>query len=131
MKTRILTLATLFLAAVSFLLPTPLARANTADTTIQLAAQPNALPGKAKAKYRARGGEQELQVELETARRLAGTTWLVAVDNEVVGQLTIDAFGKGRLSLNSRRGDIVPKIQAGTVVAIATLDGRIVFAGTL
>lgn len=130
MKTRVLRLLTMVLALVSFTLSAPLAHANAADQRIGLVAQPNILPGKASAKYRDRRGEQELQVELETARRLAGATFLVAVGEKIVGQMTINAFGKGRLSLNSRRGEAVPEIEPGTVVSVVAVGGVVVFAGS-
>lgn len=127
---RLVGMLTLLLAAFAFLLPTPRAEAKSVDVRISLAAQPGGLGGKATVKHRNRGGEQELQVEVEVARRFAGTTLTVVVGTTVIGDLTIDAFGKGRLSLNSRRDEIIPAVTKGTAVSILTAAGTVAFAGS-
>ena len=128
MKSRIIPFLSLFLFLVSFVAPVTAARGNSADVRIRLAPTAD-IRGKATAKYRNRGGEREFQVEVEVARRLAGAVFLVAVDGEAVGEVTINAFGKGRLSLNNQRGDLVPEVVRGSVVEIVSESGIVVFAG--
>lgn len=130
MKTRMLTLLTLFLTLAGFVLPLNRAQANTADVKISLVAQPNTIPGKGTAKYRDRRGEREFQVEIETARRLAGSVFRVTVNDMIVGEVKIDAFGKGRLSLNSRLGNTVPVIAPGAVVKVVNADAVVVLSGS-
>lgn len=130
MKSRIVSLLSLCLMAVGLVLPAPRVHANAADTKIALTAPADARGAKGAAKYRNRGGEQELQVEVEVARRLVGAVYQVFVDDAVVGQVTIDAFGKGRLSLNSKRGATVPVVRKGTTVRVVGGDAITVVAGS-
>ncbi len=129
MKSRILTIVSLCLMAVGLLLPAPTALANAADAKISLSAPAEVRGAKGSAKYRNRGGEKEFQVEVEVARRWVGTVYQVFVNDAVAGQLTIDAFGKGRLSLNSRLGGTVPVIGKGTVVRVVNGEAVTVVSG--
>ena len=126
---KIASLIPLFLFLAAFVAPTPVASANSADVKISLVASPDFRGAKGAAKYRNRGGEQEFQVEAEVSRRLAGAVFTVWVNDVAVGQMTINAFGKGRLSLNSNLGDAVPVITPGTLVGVTTADKAIVLAG--
>lgn len=126
---RLASFLSLFLAFASFLQVVPVALANVADTRIALTAPPLSPGAKGSAKYRDRGGERELQVEVEVAKRLVGTVYRVLVGDAVAGQVRIDAFGRGKLTLNSRRGAVVPVVAKGTVVRVVTTDALVVVAG--
>jgi len=90
-----------------------------------------AFPGAdGKARFRDRGGEQELEVEVEDANRLAGTRLRVFVGGRQVGTLRINRFGNGSLNLNSDRGDNVPAVTAGTTVRVRTAGGTLVVSGS-
>lgn len=127
---RLAGLLTFLFIAFALFLPSRQAEAKSGDIRISLTAQPAGLGGKATVKHRLRGGEQELQVEVEVARRFAGVSLTVVVGSTVIGDLTIDAFGKGRLSLNSRRDQAIPTIGAGTTVAILNSNGMTAFFGS-
>ncbi len=101
---------------------------NDTRITLQSSAQyPNV---KAKAKYKADGGEREFQVELENARPLAGQTLSVYVNGAKAGSFRVSALGVGRLSRNSDLGQSVPAISAGARVQIKTAGGALVASGS-
>jgi hypothetical protein len=71
---------------------------------------------KAKAKYKNRKGERELQVEAENLR--VGTVVSVCVSGARAGGATANALGNARLNLNSNAGQSVPTISSGTRIAV-------------
>jgi hypothetical protein len=90
-----------------------------------------AFPGAdGKARFRDRGGERELEVEVEDANRLAGARLRVFVGDQQAGSLRINRFGNGALNLNSDRGDTVPAVKAGTTVRVGTAGGTLVVSGS-
>ena len=125
-------IALLALAAVAFAaLP---AGAQAAGSGTQLRATLHgsaAFPGAdGKARFRDRGGEQELEVEVEDANRLAGTRLRALAGGKQVGTLRINRFGIGSLNLNSDQGDTVPAVKAGTTVRVRTAGGTLVVSGS-
>ncbi|MFQ5747129.1 MAG: hypothetical protein ACE5HF_07920 [Gemmatimonadota bacterium] len=82
---------------------------------------------KGKARFRDRGGEAQLQIEVENLA--PGLVVDFLVDGASAGQATTDAFGDARLSLNSDLGDIVPAVSGGTTVE-AQVGGTTVAAGS-
>lgn len=129
MNTRVLPFLTLFLFLFGLIAPITRAHANSADLKIRLENPKNFAGVKGTAKFRDRGNEREFQVEIENARRLAGAVLVVAVDNVVVGEITVDTLGRGRLSLNNRAGAIVPVVKAGSTVKVLTADSALVLNG--
>jgi len=83
-----------------------------------------------KARFRDRGGEQELEVEVEDAHALAGTTVRVFVSGTRVGNIRLNRFGNGQLNLNSDQGEAVPAVKAGTTVRVRTAGGALVVSGS-
>lgn len=79
-----------------------------------------------RARYRDRGGEQELQIEVEDGP--ANTPITFFVGDVAVGSGTTDEFGSARLNLNSDDGDTVPMVEAGTKVSV-TAGGGVVVSG--
>jgi hypothetical protein len=72
---------------------------------------------------------QELEVEVEHVRRLAGTTLTVFVDGASVGNLTIGSLGSGELGLRSQRGQTVPAVQVGSQIEVRQGDGTLIVSG--
>ena len=83
-----------------------------------------------KARFRDRGGEQELEVEVEDAHALAGTTVRVFVNGNRVGTIRLTRFGNGQLNLNRDQGETVPAVKTGTTVRVRTAAGALVVSGS-
>lgn len=73
-----------------------------------------------RARYRDRGGEQELQIEVEDGPANTPVTFLV--DGKAVGSGTTDGFGDARLNLNSDEGEHVPSVVVGIEVSVEAGD---------
>ncbi len=80
-----------------------------------------------RARYRDRGGEQELQIEVEDGP--ANTPITFFVGGAAVGSGTTDGFGDARLNLNSDEGDTVPSVGSGTTVSVEVTGGGVVADG--
>jgi hypothetical protein len=86
---------------------------------------------KAKAKYKNRNGERELQVEAENLR--VGTVVSVCVSGVRAGGATANALGNARLNLNSNAGQTVPNVTSGTGIAVragGTCSGALIASGS-
>lgn len=81
---------------------------------------------KGKAKFRDRGGEQQLEIEVENIP--AGTVIDFAVGGAAIGSATADALGNASLRLNSDEGDTVPAVAGQSVDA--TSGGSPVVSGS-
>jgi hypothetical protein len=125
--TRRIALFLQMLLLVAFGTPVTTSLANALDQRINLT--PAFAGAKGEAKFRDRGGEREFQVEAEMSPRFAGAVFTVWVDSQAVGGMVINAFGQGRLSLNSKRGQTVPPIHSGSVVKVKTATGDVVLSG--
>src|SRR5689334_24488862 len=73
---------------------------------------------KGSAKFKAKPGERELQVEVEHIRRLAGRQVVFVVAGARLGAAKVSGLGAARLNRNSERGQRVPQVKAGTVVKV-------------
>jgi hypothetical protein len=80
-----------------------------------------------KSKYRDRGGEQQLEIELEDGP--ANTAVQFWVDGNLLGAGTTNGFGDVELRLNSDEGDAVPAVSNGTTVAVTTTGGTTIVSG--
>jgi hypothetical protein len=91
-----------------------------------------AYPGvKAKAKYKNRNGERELQVEAENLR--VGTVVSVCVSGLRADGATANALGNARLNLNSNAGQTVPNVTSGTAIAVragGSCSGALIASGS-
>ena len=100
------------------------------EVKIKLIAAQNFAGAKGSARSRVRTDKQDLEVEIQGVKRLAGSVLGVTIGDTVVGTITIDSLGRGKLELSTENGDIVPAIPAGTLVGVVTDTGAIVLAGT-
>jgi hypothetical protein len=119
--------ATLLLLGIGMFLNAETASA--LEWRIPLAPTPQYAGAKAKAKYKAVGGEREFQVEAENLWRLRGTAVSVHVNGAFVGRMRINNFGNGRFSRNTNLGQPVPNIVRGSVIVIRRADGPKIFGG--
>lgn len=105
---------------------------NNVEIKIKLVTAPEFAPAKGTARFRdrANGKKQDIQVEVQVSKSLAGTVYGVTIGDTVIGTVTINALGKGKLELSTERGDVVPAVTAGTLVGVLTETGAIVLAGS-
>ena len=82
-----------------------------------------------KADFRQRGDERELQVEVEDAKPLAGTSLKVFVDGRLAGMMRINRLGNGNLNRNTENGQSVPAVHVGSKVRVRTAGGTLVVSG--
>ena len=68
-----------------------------------------------KARFRDRGGERQLQIQIEDGP--ANGTLVFSVDGFVVGEATI-LLGRAKIRLNSDDGDDVPLVGPGSTVSV-------------
>ncbi|MFQ5703671.1 MAG: hypothetical protein ACE5HT_06585 [Gemmatimonadales bacterium] len=80
-----------------------------------------------RARFRDRGGERELQIQVEDGPANAMVTFLV--NGTAVGTATTDAIGDASLSLNSDLGNSVPNVAAGTSISVSA-GGTVVVSGS-
>jgi hypothetical protein len=85
---------------------------------------------KGSAKYKAKAGERELQVEVEHIRRLAGRRVVIAVAGVRLGAARVSALGAAQINRNTERGQRVPQVSAGTVMKVRTAGGATVVSGS-
>ena len=100
------------------------------DVKIKLVATPEFKGAKGTARSRARTDKQDLEVEVQVAKSLAGSVLGVTIGDTVIGTITINTAGKGKLELSTEHGDVVPAIAAGTLIGVVTETGGIVLAGS-
>ncbi|MBI3416216.1 MAG: hypothetical protein HY043_13050 [Verrucomicrobia bacterium] len=127
--TREISLFLQLLFLVAFAIPATTSLANALDLKINLVASTTFPNAKGAAKFRDRSNQQEFQVEAEVSRRFAGSVFTVCVNGQPVGGMVVDAFGKARLSFDSKLGQTVPAIQAGSLVEVKTATGVLVLSG--
>ena len=106
-------------------------RALAADRT-RIALKPSAAfpAAKGKATFKARGGERELQIEVENIRRLRGKRVVFIVGGSRLGTARVNAFGEARINRNSDRGQRVPAVRHGTKVKVRTASGVLIVSGS-
>ena len=83
---------------------------------------------KGKAKFSAKTGERELQIEAENIP--AGTAVVFSVGGVAVGTGTANALREVRLNLNSTLGQTVPMSVTGQAVTVTTAAGGMIVAGS-
>lgn len=81
---------------------------------------------KGKAKFTAKAGERELQVEVENVP--VGTVLTILVGTSSYSA-TADALGKARLNMNSALGQSVPMAVTGAAVTVTSAAGTVVSGG--
>ncbi|MFQ5679193.1 MAG: hypothetical protein ACE5HP_07010 [Gemmatimonadota bacterium] len=107
-----------------------LAKGSSSDTRMQASLSGSAAFPKAdgKARFRDRGGEQQLEVEVEDGPPNTDVDFFVG--GNLIGSGQTDAFGDASIRLNSDEGDAVPAVGPGTSVAVKTAGGTLIVSGT-
>jgi hypothetical protein len=85
---------------------------------------------KGTAKFEAKPGERELQVEVEHIRRLAGKRVVFFVAGVRVGTANVSRLGAAEINRNSERGQRAPLVRAGTKVRVRTAGGTLIVFGS-
>jgi hypothetical protein len=81
------------------------------------------------AKWKAKGGERELEIQIQDAKRLAGKRLTVRIGGKVVGHMRVSALGRARLVRDTQAGQSVPTSVTGKGVRIGTAGGSLVASG--
>ena len=89
-----------------------------------------AFPGvNGEAKWKSKGGERELEVQIQDAKSLAGKRLAVRIGGKLVGHMRVSALGRARLVKSTQAGQSVPTSVAGKGVRIKTSTGALVASG--
>jgi hypothetical protein len=81
------------------------------------------------AKFRSRGGNRSLEVEVEKVNLPAGTVLSVLVDGVKVGQLTLAATLENEFEIESEHGATVPNVTNTSTVVITNAQGQTILSG--
>ena len=106
------------------------AAANKTIMEIILTGAPSFTSAKGKAKFTVKGGQRELEIEVENLNRIAGQSVGFFVGGASVGTGIVSALGQADLELNTRLGHTVPASVAGLAVAVRTADGTLIASGS-
>jgi len=82
------------------------------------------------AKWKSKGGERELEIQIEDATKLAGKRLSVRIGGKLVGHMKVSALGRARLVKSTEAGQSVPASVAGKTVKISTGSGSLVASGS-
>jgi hypothetical protein len=105
----------------------------TASKTIMeivLTGSPDFSSAKGKAKFTAKDGQRELEIEVENLTRIAGQSVNFFLGGALVGSAAVSGLGQADLELNTRLGHIVALSVAGQAVAVRTADGTLIASGS-
>ncbi|MCC6285361.1 MAG: hypothetical protein IT439_08685 [Phycisphaerales bacterium] len=75
----------------------------------------------AKGDYRERGSRRRLNVEVRLGT--PGDVFDVAVNGAVIGQVTINALGLGKIEMNTNDGANPPFVASGDVLTVGPVSG--------
>jgi tRNA threonylcarbamoyladenosine modification (KEOPS) complex Pcc1 subunit len=81
------------------------------------------------AKWKAKDGQRELEVQIEDAMKLKGKRLAVRIDGRVVGYMRVNSLGRARLVRRTEAGQSVPKTILGKPVRVRTAGGVLVASG--
>jgi hypothetical protein len=81
------------------------------------------------AKWKAKGGERELEIQIEDAKALAGKRLAVRIGGKLVGHMKVSALGRARLVRSTEAGQNVQTSVTGKSVRISTSGGTLVASG--
>lgn len=82
------------------------------------------------AKWKSKGGERELEVQIEDAAKLKGMRLTVKIGGNTVGKMTVGNLGRARLTRSTEAGQSVPASILGKAVRVLTAHGNLVARGT-
>ena len=89
-----------------------------------------AFPGvNGEAKWKSKGGERELEVQIQDAKKLAGKQLAVRIDGKLMGHMKVNALGRARLVKSTQAGQSIPASVEGKAVNIRTSAGTLVASG--
>ena len=128
-STRMFGTLLMALVALATVLP-PAVAAGAAERRIVLKPAAKFPAAKGSAKFKSKGGERELQVEVEHIRRLAGKRVVFFVAGVKLGSKTVSALGAAEISRNSDLGQRVPNVVPGTAVKVRTAAGVLIVKGS-
>jgi hypothetical protein len=90
----------------------------------------SAFPGvNGEAKWKSKGGERELEIQIEDAKKLAGKKLAVRIGGKLIGHLRVNGLGRARLVRNTETGQSVPASVSGKRVTVGTAGGTLVASG--
>lgn len=122
---------TTVLAATALLLAVSVPAVLAADGTRVALKPAKAFPAaKGSAKFKAKGNERELEAEVQHIRRLAGRRVVFYVAGKRLGAAKVSRLGAAHINRNSERGQLVPKLSAGTAVKVRTSGGILIVSGS-
>ena len=113
------------LAVVLTALTAQMALASDRDVRIHLAGS----GGEGAVRFRDRGSERRLRVEIENLSVPKNSILNVTVDGKVVGTMKVTGQRSARLELRSRGIQVVPVIAAGATLAVVGPDGDVLMKG--
>lgn len=94
-----------------------------------LTGRPSYPAAKGKARFRSRGGERELQIEVENLPPGLMVNFLVG-GIAYGGTQTVNALGAARINANSDLGQAVPMTVTGKAVQVITTAGALAASGS-
>jgi hypothetical protein len=89
----------------------------------------NGLTPTGHAKFRSRGGNRSLEVEVERVNLPAGTVLNVSVDGVKVGELSINPTLENEFELESEHGQVVPVVTNASTVVVSNALGQTIVSG--
>jgi len=81
------------------------------------------------AKWKTKGGERELEIQIEDAKALSGKRLAVRIGGKLIGHMRVSALGRARLVKSTEAGQSVPTSVTGKAVKITTGGGALVASG--
>jgi hypothetical protein len=89
----------------------------------------NGLTPTGHAKFRSRGGNRSLEVEVEKVNLPVGTILNVFVDGSKVGELTINSTLENEFEVESEHGQFVPDVTNVSTVVVSNVQGQTIVGG--
>ena len=85
--------------------------------------------GQGSVRFRDRGHERRLHVELENLRLPMDTVLDMTIDGKVIGSMKVSDRRSAHLELRSRGSQTVPMIAVGATLAVVGPDGAVLMKG--
>lgn len=81
------------------------------------------------AKWKSKGGERELEIQIEDAAQLKGKRLTVKIGGATIGKMTVSSLGRARLTRRTEAGQSVPTSILGKSLRVLTAQGNVVALG--
>lgn len=85
--------------------------------------------GSGSVRFRDRGRDARLEIELEHLNLAAGTVLKIEIDGQVVGSLVTGNGRTSRVELRARHGQALPAIGPGSVIVVVGPNGVVLLRG--